>query len=198
VTQLAVNLASGRRKFLQLLRIVVVLILGLIFLLVIAFHGHYADITTRLANSRESLDPLGWASRSADIDTAFLTVYLVGVLAAFVLSISLPSVSSSPPPTCSTDEVADMLTLSATQWPLRMALISLLLISILALASASGLVSFYMKYLSRDFRYDYNVFGIYNRIEVILEVFLQTGILVVLLFASAPGEHVQKRVVTEV
>ena len=91
-----------------------------------------------------------------------------------------------------------MLTLSTTQWPLRISLISLLLISILALASASGLVSFYMNYLARNFRYDYNVFGIYNRIEVILEVLLQTGILVVLIFASAPGEQVQKRVVTEV
>jgi hypothetical protein len=79
------------------------------------------------------------------------------------------------------------------QGSLRAALFQLLLISIFALASAGGTVSFWSHFLAQENNYDFNEFNIYTKMEVILEVFLQTGILVVLLFASAPAKQPQAR-----
>jgi hypothetical protein len=58
----------------------------------------------------------------------------------------------------------------------------------LALASAAGYVSLWRDYFIRDSRRDYNTFVIYNVIELILENFLQAGILVVLLFGAQKKE----------
>jgi hypothetical protein len=77
----------------------------------------------------------------------------------------------------------------------------LLIIGIFALASAAGYVSLYERYSATSYRYDsrrlgnivlygYRVFAMYNGVEIILEVFLQTGIIVALLFATRESQAV--------
>jgi hypothetical protein len=96
VTQLAVALASSsRRKFLQIVRTAIATSLAIIFVLSIAFNGRYADVTTRLSGSFESLDPYGWIARSADVNAAFFAVYLLGVAIVVVAAITSRSVSCS-------------------------------------------------------------------------------------------------------
>jgi hypothetical protein len=97
VTQLAIDLADARRRILQLLRFLVVIILALIVVIDIAFRGRFADLTLRtpLLTGLGFNDTYIWASRFSDVDTAFFAVYLLGVIVVLVMSISLSSVSPS-------------------------------------------------------------------------------------------------------
>jgi hypothetical protein len=94
VTQLAVTLASGRRTLLRILQIVIFASLAILFVLTIAFRGRYADLRLHSAITTNFVGPnFVWVTRYSDVDVAFFTVYLVGVLVALVAAIALPSVS---------------------------------------------------------------------------------------------------------